>query len=312
MRLLRFVPDDTKIDFIGRRFFAFGITGLLFLITIASVAIQGLNFGIDFEGGILLEVKAQHAFDLGPLRAKLNALDLGQVTLQTFGDPSDLLIRVQRQPGGEKPQQVAVEKVRAALGSGIDYRRIEVVGPEVSGELLHKGFLAASLAILAIGVYVAFRFEWQFGIAAFVATLHDVVTTIGVFSIMRLEFDLTAIAAILTIAGYSVNDTVVVFDRIRENLRKYKTMGLKDLFNLSVNETLSRTIMTSTTTMLAVLALLFVGGPVIRNFSVAMLWGIITGTYSSIYVAAALLLYVKPLRRMVEASGSAPPATKKS
>jgi preprotein translocase SecF subunit len=312
VRLLRFVPDDTKIDFIGRRFFAFGITGLLFLITIASVAVKGLNFGIDFQGGILLEVKSQQAFDLAPLRAKLGSLDLGQVTLQTFGDPSDLLIRVQRQPGGEKPQQAAVEKVRAALGPGIDYRRIEVVGPKVSGELFQKGALASALAILAIGVYVAFRFEWQFGIAAFVATLHDVVTTIGVFSVLGLEFDLTAIAAILTIAGYSVNDTVVVFDRIRENLRKYKTMSLKDLFNLSVNETLSRTIMTSTTTMLAVLALMFVGGPVIRNFSVAMLWGIITGTYSSIYVAAALLLYLKPLRRSAGTSATAEPEAKKS
>jgi preprotein translocase subunit SecF len=311
VRLLRFVPDDTKVDFIGRRFIAFGITGLLFLITIASVGVKGLNFGIDFKGGILFEVKSQAAFELAPLRAKLGSLGLGEVSLQTFGDPTDLLIKVERQPGGEKAQEAAVEKVRAVLGPGIDYRRTEVVGPKVSGELLYKGYLASALAIIAIGVYVAFRFEWQFGVAAFVATLHDVVTTMGIFSVLGLEFDLTAIAAILTIAGYSVNDTVVVFDRIRENLRKYKTMDLKDLFNLSVNETLSRTIMTSTTTMLAVLALLIVGGPVIRNFSVAMLWGIVTGTYSSIYVAAALLLYLKPLRRSASSSGTAEPAAKK-
>lgn len=297
MRHLRFVPDDTKIDFIGRRYFAFAITGLLFLITIVSLGIKGLNFGIDFKGGILIEVKSQQAFDLGALRTKLGGLGLGEVSLQTFGSPNDLLIRVERQEGGEKAQEQAVSKIKQTLGPGMDYRRTEVVGPKVSHELLFKGYLASTLAVLAIGVYVAFRFEWQFGIAAFVATLHDVITTIGVFSVLGLEFDLTAIAAILTIAGYSVNDTVVVFDRIRENLRKYKTMELADLFNLSVNETLSRTIMTSSTTMLAVLALLFVGGPVILNFNVAMAWGIVTGTYSSIYVAAALLLYLKPLRR---------------
>lgn len=305
MRLLRFVPDDTKIDFIGKRYFAFAVTGLLFLITIISLGIKGLNFGIDFKGGILIEVKSQQAFELSSLRQKLGTLGLGEVSLQTFGDPNDLLIRVERQ-GGEKAQEQAVEKIKEALGPGMDYRRTEVVGPKVSGELLFKGYVASILAVLAIGVYVAFRFEWQFGIAAFVATLHDVITTIGVFSVLGLEFDLTAIAAILTIAGYSVNDTVVVFDRIRENLRKYKTMELAELFNLSVNETLSRTIMTSTTTMLAVLALLFVGGPVILNFNVAMTWGIITGTYSSIYVAAALLLYLKPLRRRAASATTAP------
>jgi preprotein translocase subunit SecF len=310
VRLLRFVPDDTKIDFVGRRYFAFGITGLLFVVTIISVLVQGLNFGIDFKGGILIEVKGQHAFELASLRQKLGALGLGEVSLQTFGEPTDLLIRVQRQEGGEKAQEQAVSKIKESLGPGLDYRRTEVVGPKVSGELLRKGYIASVLAVLAIGIYVAFRFEWQFGVAAFVATLHDVVTTIGVFSVLGLEFDLTAIAAILTIAGYSVNDTVVVFDRIRENLRKYKTMDLKDLFNLSVNETLSRTIMTSTTTMLAVLALLFVGGPVIFNFNIAMAWGIITGTYSSIYVAAALLLYLKPLRRGSAATTT--PAAEKS
>ncbi len=302
MRHLRFVPDNTRFDFIGQRRYAFAITGLLFLMTIVSLSVKGFNFGIDFEGGILLEVKQAQPFDLAPMRAKLGGLGLGEVSLQTFGEPNDLLIRVQRQPGGEKAQNQAVEKVRQALGPGLEYRRTEVVGPKVSGELLLKGYIAAALAVVAIAIYVAFRFEWQFGIAAFIATLHDVVTTMGIFSVFGLEFDLTAIAAILTIAGYSINDTVVVFDRIRENLRKYKTMELKDLFNLSVNETLSRTIMTSTTVILAVFALLLVGGPVISNFNIAMLWGVIVGTYSSIYVAAALLLYLKPLRRSAVAA----------
>lgn len=305
MRHLRFVPDNTKIDFIGKRYYAFAITGFLFLVTIVSLGIKGFNLGIDFKGGILLEVKSQQAFELAPLRQKLGALGLGEVSLQTFGEPNDLLIRVERQDGGEKGQARAVDAIRGALGPGMEYRRTEIVGPKVSNELLLKGYIAAALSVLAIAVYVAFRFEWQFGIAAFIATLHDVVTTMGLFSVFGLEFDLTAIAAILTIAGYSINDTVVVFDRIRENLRKYKTMELKDLFNLSVNETLSRTIMTSTTTMLAVLALLFVGGPVIFNFNIAMTWGIVTGTYSSIYVAAALLLYVKPLRRTIAAGPAA-------
>jgi preprotein translocase subunit SecF len=302
VRHLRFVPDNTRFDFIGQRRYAFAITGLLFLMTIVSLSVKGFNFGIDFEGGILLEVKQAQPFDLAPMRAKLGGLGLGEVSLQTFGEPNDLLIRVQRQPGGEKAQNQAVEKVRQALGPGLEYRRTEVVGPKVSGELLLKGYIAAALAVVAIAIYVAFRFEWQFGIAAFIATLHDVVTTMGIFSVFGLEFDLTAIAAILTIAGYSINDTVVVFDRIRENLRKYKTMELKDLFNLSVNETLSRTIMTSTTVILAVFALLLVGGPVISNFNIAMLWGVIVGTYSSIYVAAALLLYLKPLRRSAVAA----------
>jgi preprotein translocase subunit SecF len=297
VKLLRFVPDNTHYDFIGKRYYAFAFTATLFLITIISIAVRGFNFGIDFKGGVLLEVAQQQAFELSPLRSKLSDLGLGEVSLQTFGKPTDLLIRIEKQPGGDAAQQAAVDKIKAALGPGIEYRRVEIVGPKVSGELLFKGYLAAALAVVAISAYVAIRFEWQFGVAALIATLHDVVTTMGVFSVLGLEFDLTAIAAILTIAGYSINDTVVVFDRIRENLRKYKTMPLAELFNLSVNETLSRTIMTSSTTMLAVLALLVVGGPVILNFNVAMAWGIITGTYSSIYVAAALLLYVKPLRR---------------
>lgn len=306
MRLLRFVPDNTNFDFIGKRYYAFALTGLLFLVTIVSLSIKGFNLGIDFKGGILLEVRAAQAFDLGAVRGKLGGLGLGEVSLQTFGDPNDLLIRVERQEGGEQGQSRAVEAIKQALGPGVEYRRTEIVGPKVSNELLFKGYLASALAVVAIAVYVAFRFEWQFGIAAFIATLHDVVTTMGVFSIVGLEFDLTAIAAILTIAGYSINDTVVVFDRIRENLRKYRTMPLADLFNLSVNETLSRTIMTSSTVMLAVLALLAVGGPVIFNFNIAMLWGVITGTYSSIYVAAALLLYLKPLRRAAGAPAAAP------
>jgi preprotein translocase SecF subunit len=298
LRPLHFIPHDTKIDFVRLRWWAFSVTIILMLITVGSLAVKGLNFGIDFKGGILIEAKAAKAIDVGALRDELGTLNLGEVALQEFGSPDDVLIRIQRQEGDEAAQQRAIQSVRAKMGGDYEYRRVEVVGPTVGAELLHAGLLATGLAILAIALYVGVRFEWQFGVAAFIATLHDVFVTVGLYSLLQLDFNLTAIAALLTLAGYSINDTVVVFDRIREMLHRQKATDLSKVINDSVNQTLSRTMMTAGTTLLALLPLVFMGGPTLINFSLALTWGIVVGTYSSIYVAAALLIYMPPLRRI--------------
>jgi len=298
LRPLNLIPHDTNIDFVSKRMFAFGVTILLMIVTIVSLYMNGLNLGIDFKGGILIEAKAETAVNISALRAELNGLNLGEVTLQEFGSPDDVLIRVQRQDGDEDAQQHAIKLVREKMGTSYDYRRVEVVGPTVGEELFEAGLMATIFAILAIALYVGFRFEWQFGVAAFAATLHDVFVTVGLYSVLQLDFNLTAIAALLTLAGYSINDTVVVFDRIRETMRKQKANDLKAVINASVNQTLSRTLMTSGTTLLALLPLLLIGGPTLVPFSLALAWGILVGTYSSIYVAAAFLLYMPPLRRM--------------
>ncbi|MCB2100479.1 MAG: protein translocase subunit SecF [Rhodobacterales bacterium] len=296
MRTLHLIPTDTNISFIPRRkiFFAFSIA--LVLASIALFAVKGMNYGIDFQGGILIEVKTPAPADLGDMRAKLGGLGLGEVALQEFGAANDVLIRVQRQDGGEEAQQLAVEAVKGALGEGIEYRRTEFVGPKVSEELFMDGLYAVVAAMVAMLVYIWFRFEWQFGLGAVIALIHDVLSTIGIFSLLGLEFNLSTVAAVLTIAGYSINDTVVVFDRVRENLRRYKSQSLPEVFNRSINETLSRTVMTSLTTLVALAALYILGGEVIRGFSFAMIWGIVVGTYSSICVAVPLLLYMN-LRR---------------
>lgn len=300
MRPFRLVPDGTKIDFVRVRWPAFVVSFLLVAVSIGSIFVQGLNLGIDFRGGILLEVRTPEALNLSDLRRDMGALQLGEVQIQEFGGPRDILIRVQRQPGGDAEQAAAVNQIRAQLGNSFEYRRVEVVGPSVGAELMRNGILATVLAVLAIGAYVAVRFEWQFGVAALVATAHDVIAAVGLISFLQLEFNLAAVAALLTLAGYSINDTVVVFDRIRENLRRFKTADLSVLINEAVNQTLSRTIMTSGTTLLAVIPLLIWGGEVLRNFTAAITFGIIVGTFSSVYVGAALLLYMPPLRRSVE------------
>jgi preprotein translocase subunit SecF len=299
MRLLKLIPAGTTIPFIGKRTIFFAISGFLMVVSLAFFAVRGLNYGIDFKGGIVIEVKTAEAADIGAMRSMLSGLGVGEVGLQEFGAPNEILIRVQRQVGGEGAQQVAVEKVKAALGSGVEYRRTEFVGPKVSNELFWDGVYAVTAAIVAILMYVWFRFEWQFGICAVVALVHDVFSTIGIFALLGMEFNLSTVAAILTIAGYSINDTVVVFDRVRENLRKYKVMTLGELFDLSINQTLSRTVMTSVTTLLALLALYFLGGEVLRGFSFAMIWGVLIGTYSSICLAVPLLLYMNLRRRAV-------------
>jgi len=296
MRLISLVPVGTKIDFMRFRKIAAIFSIALVVVSAGLFFTKGLNFGIDFRGGILMEIRTDGPADISKLRSTLNELNLGEVQLQEFGQPTDVLIRIERQPGGEKGQQIAVEKAKAALGEKVNYRRTEFVGPKVGGELIEAGVTAVLLAMAAMLVYIWFRFEWQFGVGAVVALLHDVALTIGVFALLGLEFNLSTVAAILTIAGYSINDTVVVYDRVRENLRKFKQMSLYELLNLSVNGTLSRTLLTSVTTLIALGALYFFGGEVIKGFSFAMIWGVIVGTYSSIFIAVPLLVYMN-LRR---------------
>ena len=286
------LPTGINLGFIAKKKLFFAVSILLVASAVGLFTIKGLSYGIDFQGGIMIDVRTPGPADLGAMRSQLGKLGLGEVSLQEFGQPDDVLIRVQRQEGGEEAQQVALAKVKQALGPGIEYRRTEFVGPKVSEELFLDGVMAVSFAILAILVYIWFRFEWQFGLGAVVALVHDVLTTIGIFALLGFEFNLSTVAAILTIAGYSINDTVVVYDRVRENLRKFKKMTLPELLNNSINQTLSRTIMTSVTTLLALLSLYFLGGEVIRDFSFAMIWGVLIGTYSSICLAVPLLLHL--------------------
>ncbi|MBK5962318.1 protein translocase subunit SecF [Rhodoplanes elegans] len=271
----------------------FPLSGLLSLLAIALFFTVGLNFGIDFRGGTLMEIQAKNGAtaDLGEIRSKLTALDLGEVQLQRFGAPSDVLIRLAQQPGGDEAQQAAVRKVRDTLGDGYDYRRVEVVGPRVSGELVQNGVLGMLVAIIGILVYLWFRFEWEFAVGATIATLHDVVLTIGFYSVSQIDFDLSSVAAVLTIMGFSVNDTVVIYDRIREMLRRYKKMPLEELLDLAMNSTLSRTAITSTTVILSLLGMFFFGPEAIQSFVQAMLFGAIVGVYSSAFIAAPLLIY---------------------
>lgn len=296
MRLISLVPVGTKINFLKFRKMAAVFSLFLCVASVGLFAAKGLNFGIDFRGGILLEIRTPGAADMSKLRASLGGLGLGEVQLQEFGQPTDVLIRIERQAGGEKAQLVAVEIAKKALGDEVNYRRTEFVGPKVGGELIEAGITAVLLALGAMLVYIWFRFEWQFGVGAVIAILHDVLLTIGIFSLLGLEFNLSTVAAILTIAGYSINDTVVVYDRVRENLRKFKQMPLTELLNLSINATLSRTLLTSVTTLIALLALYLFGGEVLRGFSFAMIWGVLVGTYSSIFIAVPLLVYMN-LRR---------------
>ena len=291
---LRIVPDDTTFHFMDLRRFSFPISAVLSILAITLYFTHGLNFGIDFKGGTLLEIQEKSGpADIARLRSELGGLGLGDVQLQQFGGPSNVLIRIAQQPGGDAAQQEAVQKVRAALGDAVEYRRVEVVGPRVSGELLAYGTLGLMLAIVGILLYLWFRFEWQFALGAMVANVHDIVLTIGFMSITQIDFDLTSIAALLTILGYSLNDTVVIYDRIRELLRRYKKMPMEDLLNQSVNSTLSRSIITHVTVTLALLALLLFGGKAIHSFAATMMFGVVlVGTYTSIFIAAPILIYL--------------------
>jgi preprotein translocase subunit SecF len=294
VRLLRIVPDDTKFDFMRFRRISFPVSAMLSIAAILLFFFHGLNFGIDFIGGTLIEVQTKGGpADLAKMRTTIGSLQLGDFQLQQFGAPDDVLIRISEQPGGDEVQQAAVQKVRNALGSEVDYRRVEVVGPSVSTELLAYGTIGLVLAILAILVYLWFRFEWQFALGAMIANVHDIVLTVGFMSLTRVDFDLTSIAALLTILGYSLNDTVVIYDRIREMLRRYKRMSMPELLNASVNATLSRSIVTHVTVAMSLLALLLFGGQAIHSFTATMMFGVVlVGTYTSVFIASPILIYL--------------------
>jgi preprotein translocase SecF subunit len=288
-----FFPHDTRVNFMRFKAVCFWGSIIAMALSLGLFFTKGLNYGVDFKGGSLIEVQSKSGpADIPALRTKLGGLGLGDVQIQQFGQPTDVLIRVEQQSGGEEAQQAALKKVTDALGDTFIQRRVEVVGAAVSSELRRDGLFAVLGAIAAIIAYVWFRFEWQFALGTVVALTHDVLITVGVFSLFQLEFDLSIVAALLTILGYSVNDTVVVSDRIRENLRKFRRMELNELLNLSINETLSRTILTGVTTIAVLVALFVFGGSVIRNFSFAMLFGVVIGTYSSIFIAAPILDYL--------------------
>jgi preprotein translocase SecF subunit len=297
MRPIRFVPDDTKFRFMWLRRWVFPLAVLLSIVSVAGFIFIGPQYGIDFRGGTIVEIKpAEELADIAGIRAMMTQLNVGEVQVQEVADftgETTVLIRIQQQPGGDEAQQEVLTKVRQAFGDGVEFRRIEVVGPRVSGELAYNGTIALLVTLIAIMIYVWFRFEWQFSVGAIIATLHDVLLTLGFFVVARLDFNLASIAAILTIVGYSLNDTVVVYDRVRENLRKYKKMSISDILDRSVNETLARTSITGLTTLLALFALFFFGGQVIRGFVAAMIFGVVIGTYSSIFVAAPILIFFK-------------------
>jgi preprotein translocase subunit SecF len=294
MRGIRLFPEDMHIDFLRHRIFAAVMSAIIILGSLGLIATKGLNFGIDFTGGMMIEVQVEPAPDLGLLREDLNALNIGDISIQEFGSPIDILIRVPQQEGGPDAQKAAENAVRSVMddmeGVNVDYRRVEFVGPQVGEELIQAGLYAVIFSLLGIMAYVSFRFEWQFGAASIVAVLHDVLAIIGFFALTQKSFDLATVAAILTIAGYSINDTVVIFDRIRENIRKFKKLPIVELANNSLNETLPRTILTSFTTLLALWALWIFGGEVIRGFVDALIVGVVIGTYSTIFVAVPSVL----------------------
>ena len=298
---LRLVKQNTTFDFFNRWRLWLGLSGVLILLGLVSFFFQGLNFGIDFRGGTTIRTESATPIDVGEYRRAIAVLELGDVTISevfdpTFRDDQNVaLIRIQAQEGQESVSAEVIENVQVALTAiipDLELVSVESVGPKVSGELIQSAIIAVLLAIGAVLLYIWIRFEWQFALGAVAALIHDVALTIGIFSELQIKFDLAIIAALLTIVGYSLNDTVVVFDRVRENLRKYKKRPLSEVLNISINETLSRTVMTSVTTLLALLSLFILGGDVIRGFVFAMIWGVIIGTYSSIFVASSILLYL--------------------
>jgi preprotein translocase SecF subunit len=293
MKLISFIPEDTKIPFMGARLITFPISMALVALSLLAVAIVGLNYGIDFVGGTVIEVRSKAGpADLGKIRTELSELQIGEVQVQGIGAPEDVLIRVGQLEGGDLAQQASVDKIKAVMGDGYEYRKVETVGPRVSADLRRDGIIAVVVSLFLVLVYLWFRFEWQFAVGAVVTTIHDVVLTLGLLSMVGIGFDLAVIAAILTIVGFSLNDTVVIYDRIRENLRKYKKMPLPELIDASINQTLARTIRTSTTVFLAVSALLIFGGEALRGFNFTMLAGVVIGTYSSIVVSAPALIFL--------------------
>ncbi len=315
MKLLRLAPEKTNFGFMRLRRVSYPFSAVMSIVSVLMFIFVGVNFGIDFAGGTLLELRAKSgAADLAQLRKVGEGLGIGHVEVQGFGQPSDATLRFGLQGGGAPAQEGAVNRIKGALADTYDFRRVEVVGPRVSGELVQSGTLGVVVSIFAVLLYLAFRFEWQFAVGAVIATMHDLLLTVGFFSVTQLEFNTTSIAAILTIVGYSLNEAVVVLDRIREVMRKYKRISTAEMIDMSVNAVLPRTIMTATTVFLALLALVFFGGEVIKSFSLAMMWGIFVGTYSSVFICSPILIYLGVRTNAREAASpaqaTAPPAGK--
>jgi preprotein translocase subunit SecF len=290
---IRLVPDNTKIDFMGIRYINMAISLIMLLVSIFFISTKGLNFGIDFKGGTIIEAKLQEKAELTPLYKALEELKLGEIHLQNI-DTSSLMIKLGQNEGSDQMKNITSlkEALNSYFAGKIEYRKIDFVGPQVGSELIKDGLLAMLFSFAGIMMYIAFRFEWQYGLGIIIALMHDTMFTLGFMSLTQLEFSLTSIAAILTVIGYSVNDSVVIYDRIRENILKYKRMSASEMINLSINETLSRTTLTVATTLISTAALIFFGGENLFSFSVTVFFGIVIGTYSSIYISAPILIHL--------------------
>jgi preprotein translocase subunit SecF len=299
---IRFLDKTPKIDFIGNRWYGFSFTIIGMIVTVASLAVQGLNFGIDFTGGVIMEIRTEQPADIAKLRQILDVPELGGAMIQSVGENHDVMIRLA--PQKNLQQSAVADRARARIeenyGVSVDFQRVDYVGPQVGEELIVGSLTAVALALIMMMLYLWFRFEWQFGAGGIAALLHDAIMMIGFFSLTQIEFNLTSVAAILTVIGYSINDSVVIYDRVRENLRKYKTMPLDQLLNQAINETLSRTILTGGTVFLALIGLVTLGGDVLFGFSAAMIFGVVVGTYSSIYISATILIYLRLRREEAE------------
>ena len=294
MPILRIIKSETNINFMRIKKLTLFISSILFFLSLSLVFIKGLNLGIDFTGGSLIEVRFKENIDLNNLRMKMNKLDLGEIQLQTIGNENDIVIKVQDKKNNENKRIETIQIIKKSLSDkSVEYRRAEFVGPKVGSELVNAGIIAVIFSLIGILIYIWIRFQWNFALGAILALVHDVILTLGFFSVLQLEFNLATVAAVLTIAGYSINDTVVIYDRIRDTMRKYKQITFDKVINISLNGTLSRTLTTSLTTLLALIALYTFGGIVISSFIIALIWGVLIGTYSSLYVASPVLIYLK-------------------
>ena len=297
MKSIRWIKKDLKVNFLNIKNIATIISIVALVSSVFFILFKNLNFGIDFKGGTLIEIKKDHDLTISNIRSQLSDLGLGDIQIQTFGSADVVLIRIENSSGLISNSDMnSINIIKTNLGSKIEIQRTEIVGPKVSSELVQKGLIAIIVAVILMLFYIWVRFEWQFSIGAVIALIHDVIITIGIFSFFQIEFNLSIIAALLTIIGYSMNDTVVVYDRIRENLRKYKSLEIYQLINQSLNETMSRTVLTSFTTLLALFSLYFLGGEVLKGFTLAMIIGVFIGTYSSIFIASQIILYLNVKR----------------
>ena len=297
MSSIRWIKKDLKVDFLRVKNIATIISVLAIISSLFFLFYKNLNFGIDFKGGTLIEIKKDKELSIAEIRNQLSELNIGDIQIQTFGSDDIILIRIENSTNLViNADMSSIELIRSKLGNDVIIQRTEIVGPKVSSELIQKGIIAIIIAVFLMLFYIWIRFEWQFSIGAVTALIHDVMITMGIFSLLQIEFNLSIIAALLTIIGYSMNDTVVVYDRIRENLRKYKQMNIFDLINQSLNETMSRTLLTSVTTLLALFSLYFLGGEVLKGFALAMIIGVFIGTYSSVFIASQIILYLNVKR----------------